>query len=316
MMGKAGVEEAIFDMCQFGMVATDSLGEAPVRKTTRVMTNDPGIAKSLHGVRCCGGHRHAHLISGRPAAAAIYPIDLCKCMLRGYDITRNNLGSLASMSTVNGLEESEDLCDPADQIVKADSGQYWDDLKGEVLDPGLARKARQEEMEVFRMRDVYEIVPRSSVPKGKRVIGVRWVETNKGTADQPKVRSRLVAQEFARGKTPEDMYAPTPSLMATRWLVSEAASQGVRGPGSVRLMALDFKRAFLYGQVERELYIEIPAEDERTKGRDVVGRLKRSMYGTQDAPAVWQRVVGQMLRGRGFLPIELLRACTTMWRLD
>ena len=70
------------------------------------------------------------------------------------------------------------------------------------------------------------------------------METNKGTAEQPKVRSRLVAQEFARGKTPEDMYAPTPSLIATRWLVSEAASQGMRGPGSVRMMALDFKRAF------------------------------------------------------------------------
>ena len=40
---------------------------------------------------------------------------------------------------MNGLEESEDLCDPADQVVKADSGQYWDDLKGEVLDPKLAR---------------------------------------------------------------------------------------------------------------------------------------------------------------------------------
>ena len=122
--------------------------------------------------------------------------------------------------------------------MKADSGQYWDDLKGELLDPKLARKARQEEMEVFRMRDVYEIVPRSKVPRGKRVIGVRWVETNEGTADQPKVHSRLVAQEFARGKTPEEMYAPTSSLMATRWLVSEAASQGARGPGLVRLMAL------------------------------------------------------------------------------
>ena len=88
-----------------------------------------------------------------------------------------------------------------------------------MLDPSLAKKARQEEMEVFRAREVYEIVPRSSVPRGKRVIGVRWVETNKGTATHPKVRSRLVAQEFARGKTPEDMYAPTISLMATRWIV-------------------------------------------------------------------------------------------------
>ena len=83
--------------------------------------------------------------------------------------------------------EWEDLCDPADQVVKADAGQYWDGLQGEMLDPKLARKARQEEMEVFRMRDVNEIVPRSTVPRGKRVIGVRRVETNKGTATQPKV---------------------------------------------------------------------------------------------------------------------------------
>ena len=54
--------------------------------------------------------------------------------------------------------------------------------------------------------------------------------------------------------------------------------------------------------------IEIPAEDERTQGRDVVGRLKRSMYGTQDAPAVWQREVGQMLQDRGFLSSRTL-AC-------
>ena len=45
MMPKNGVEEAVFDMCRFGMVASDDKGEAPVSKTTRVMTNDPGIAK-------------------------------------------------------------------------------------------------------------------------------------------------------------------------------------------------------------------------------------------------------------------------------
>ena len=54
--------------------------------------------------------------------------------------------------------------------------------------------------------------------------------------------------------------------------------------------------------------MEVPAGDDRVQGRDVVGRLKRSMYGTQDAPAVWQRVVNQMLRDRGFLPSQPL-AC-------
>ena len=129
---------------------------------------------------------------------------------------------------------------------------------------------------------------------------MRWVETNKGTAQQHEVRSRLVAGEFARGKTPEDMYAPTPLLLATRWLFTKAASQGAQGPGDVRAMVLDFKRALFYGDCERELYVEVPAEDDRLEGRDMVGRLKKAMYGTQDAPSAWQKVVNAMLRERGF----------------
>ena len=102
MMSKDGVEECVFDMCTFGMKATDADGEALVRKTTRVITNDPGIASILQGARCTGGHRHVHLIGGRPPAAAIYPMDLCKCLLSGVDVTRKGLSILALMSTVSG----------------------------------------------------------------------------------------------------------------------------------------------------------------------------------------------------------------------
>ena len=214
-------------------------------KTTRVISNDFGVLGRLDR-RCEGGHRHVVLVSGRPKAAAIYPDKLCEEIISGFDLTRRRLSEFALMQ-IGSVEESSDMCDPADGVVKADAGHYWDDLKSEILDPELAKKARREEVEVFKMREVYELVPRSSVPRGRKVIGVRWVETNKGSAEQPKVRSRLVAQEFARGKTPEDMYAPTPSLLATRWMVSEATSQGAHGPGGVRAMVLDFKRAFLYG---------------------------------------------------------------------
>ena len=215
------------------MVAADELGEAPVRKTIRILSNNDGVLGKLDK-RCEGGHRHVALVSGRPKAAAVYLLKLCEEMVAGFDLTRRGLSELALLSFLGSVEEGADLCDPADNVVKADAGHYWDDLKSEVLDAGLAKKARQEEVEVFRMRDVYELFPRSSVPRGRKVIGVRWVETNKGTAANPKVRSRLVAQEIARGKTPEDMYAPTPSLLATRWLLSEAASQGAHGPGAVQ----------------------------------------------------------------------------------
>ena len=83
-----------------------------------------------------------------------------------------------------------------------------DDMKGIELSPELARRARREELEVFMERGVYEVVPRSDMKKGSKLIGIRWVETDKGTPGKPKVRSRLVCQEFAKGSTPEEMFDP------------------------------------------------------------------------------------------------------------
>ena len=85
-----------------------------------------------------GGQRRRRFI--RWIFAGVFCVDMTSL--------EKGLGTLALMSTASGLGETEDLCDPADQVVKADVGQYWEDLKGEMLDPKLARKARQEEMEV------------------------------------------------------------------------------------------------------------------------------------------------------------------------
>ena len=197
-----------------------------------------------------------------------------------------------------------DLCDPAEIAADVESGEYVDDVKGGTLDPRLARAARQEELEVFRQRNVYKVVPRSSVPRGAKIVGVRWVETDKGTGGVPKVRSRLVCQEFAYGKDDPTgaLFAPTPPLAATRLLLSGVASQGRHGSSNVRAMLLDFKRAFLYGDAERELYIELPEDDERRAGGENVGLLQKAMYGTRDAPAVWQRLVHRILTELGFTP--------------
>ena len=88
------------------------------------------------------------------------------------------------------------------------------------------------------------------------------------------------------------------------WLLSEAASQGANGPGAGRMavkpMVRDFKRAFLYADVQRELYIEVPTNDERNRNGGWAGRLRKATYGTQDAPAAWQREVRRMLLRKGF----------------
>ena len=43
-------------------------------------------------------------------------------------------------------------------------------------------------------------------------------------------------------------------------------------------MALDFEKAFLYGDMEREVCIVLPVEDPRSDGGRNVGYLKKAMY--------------------------------------
>ena len=82
------------------------------------------------------------------------------------------------------------------------------------------------------------------------------------------------------------MFAPTPPLLASRWLCSCVASQGPGGMGDLTLMTLDFSKAFLYGDMQRTVYIELPAEDARRNGGANVGLLRESMYGLRDAPQI------------------------------
>ena len=301
LLAEKGVMSSVFDMCRFGMSAQDQEGKGLVRKSTRIMTNIEELADVL-SVRCTGGHRHVHLMSGRAAAAAMYPPQMCETVAKAVRMWLGRREDERNPRSREILEFSRpDLCDPDECKNVDDLGYYKDDLKGEVLDPRLARKARQEEIQVFRDRKVYDVVPRSSMPPGKRCIGVRWVETNKGSETEPKVRSRLVCQEFAFGGDPGgDLFAPTPPLGATHLLLSGVASRGRAGPGGHRAMLLDFKRAFLYGDVERELYIELAEEEPGRAGGQNVGRLRKAMYGTRDAPAVWQRLVRKVMTEMGF----------------
>ena len=54
------------------------------------------------------------------------------------------------------------------------------------------------------------------------------------------------------------------------------------------IMLADVKTAFLYGDARRSLYVELPPEDPLSASGRCVGKLERAMYGTRDAPMIWQ----------------------------
>ena len=292
--------EVNFHMCGHGMTSRDEHGEGLVFKPTKVLTNSPSIAEKVN-VRCCGGHRHVQLTCGRANAAAIYPQSLCDRIIDGalIDVMADNeksksfLGNLMSDADVT----SHDMCDPLDGVENMIG--YMDSRTGELLNDDLVGTARAEEMRIFNEMNVYSYATEEEMrnTEGAKMIGTTWVDVNKGTMAQPEYRSRLCGQEFAKGDPMDDLFAATPPLQGIKLMVSMCASE----PGK-RLMILDVKRAFLYGKVTRPIFTKLPREDPRFGEPGIVWRLEKAMYGTRDAPAIWQREVRRVLCALGFVP--------------
>ena len=203
----------------------------------------------------------------------------------------------------------EDMCQEDDDWHwQEDQDLHWgswqgpwdsvcDPTTGQALDMRKVKAGRNEELDWMRKMHVWDHVPRSEVVQaGHKIVGTRWVYVDKG--DQ--VRCRLVAQEFAGRDKREDLYAGTPPIAATRYLLSNTVSRYRKfgKPLSRKLMVLDIRRAFLHGIATRLIHVELPEEE--SEGGKYVGRLVKTLYGTRDAPVAWQKVVKDEMFRLGF----------------
>ena len=70
------------------------------------------------------------------------------------------------------------------------------------------------------------------------------------------------------------------------------------GPHDCEAMAFDptDRRAFFRADATEEVYVELPAEA-RVPGQDLVGLLRKSMYGTRSAAKNWQQQLGRDITG-------------------
>ena len=147
-----------------------------------------------------------------------------------------------ALESLYTIEHEDYAADDAIPFALTPNGYCVDDVHGGALPLEWVREGRRAEIEGFGPRPVCETRPRiEATSKGARVLGVRWAHTLKGNV----VRSRLVCQDFNSDRFRSDeMFAATPPLVASRYLVSLMASQGAGGLGELRLMALDFSKAF------------------------------------------------------------------------
>ena len=137
---------------------------------------------------------------------------------------------------------------------------------------------------------------------GKRQIGSKWIDINKGDVSNPNYRSRFVAKEIKR-EVSDDTFAATPPLEAKNSLFSMALTQFARGrakamTGTQKLLFIDVRRAYFYAPARMPVYVTLP-EDDAEEG--MCGKLNKRMYGTRDAAANWEDKYSSLLESMGFL---------------
>ncbi|RVW97919.1 Retrovirus-related Pol polyprotein from transposon TNT 1-94 [Vitis vinifera] len=125
-------------------------------------------------------------------------------------------------------------------------------------------------------------------PKWKAAVDeeVRALEKNvkyKADGNMDRYKARLVAKGFTQsyGIDYQETFAPVAKLNTVRVLLSLAANL------DWSLHQLDVKNAFLNGDLEEEVYMDIPAGLETTSNFNKVCRLRKSLYGLKQSPRAW-----------------------------
>ena len=140
----------------------------------------------------------------------------------------------------------------------------------------------QEEMRALKKNDTWDFV---DLPNGKRAVGCKWVFTIKHKADgsMERYKARLVAKGFTQtyGIDYKETFAPVAKMNSIRVLISLAANQ------DWPLHQLDVKNAFLHGDLEEEVYMELPPGLKLPTSNGKVCKLKKALYGLKQSPRAW-----------------------------
>nr|GEU51693.1 hypothetical protein [Tanacetum cinerariifolium] len=145
-------------------------------------------------------------------------------------------------------------------------------------------EAMHEELLQFKMQKVWILV---NLPHGKRAIGTKWVFKNKKDERGIMVRNkaRLVAQGHTQeeGIDYEEVFALVARIESIRLFLAYASYMGFM------VYQMGVKSAFLYGTIEREVYVCQPPGFEDPDHPDKVYKVVKALYGLHQALRAWQK---------------------------
>ncbi|CAI7770809.1 unnamed protein product [Closterium sp. NIES-53] len=170
------------------------------------------------------------------------------------------------------------------------------------------REAMDRELAALEKRGTWDLIPIEKTVN-KIVLTGKWVFRVKTKADgtYEKHKARWVVRGFdqTHGIDYTLTFAPVSRHTSVRLVLCEAASK------NFSLRQIDVSNAFLYADVDAEIYVEYPHT--YPTNPPSVCKLKKSLYGIKQAPRLWQQHLNRKLTEVGFrqLPHD-----PGMYRLD
>lgn len=155
------------------------------------------------------------------------------------------------------------------------------------------------ELQTMKNMAVYKV---SKLPEGRKAIGCRWVlevkEDNKGRSVY---KARLVAQGFSQvpGVDYGATFAPVIKPTFVRLLMVLACQH------DWEVHTFDAKRAFPWGVLKEEIYMQQPKGFKDGDWRIIVWLMLRTIYGLKQSALEWYLEVCGVMLGLGFCRTEI-----------
>jgi hypothetical protein len=181
------------------------------------------------------------------------------------------------------------------ELLEGSDGAHW-------------KQANDSEFESLKQKNVFEIVPRSSINSDRvhkyKMINV--VKTNHDDTKRYKSRCVLAGWSMRKDIDYHETFSPTVKQESFKTCIVVAVQK------NLEVHHIDYKTAYLNADMDTDVYMEIPEgydyrEDAIRAGfnpdnDDLVVKVKKSIYGTPQAGRLWHKALNDHILTEGFKP--------------
>ena len=177
----------------------------------------------------------------------------------------------------------EDEPKNVNEAVNSKNSKYWKD-------------AAEYEYQSLLKNNTWELVER---PKDKNFITCKWIFKVKRNADGTvnRYNARFVAQGYSQeeGMDYDDTFSPVARYSSIQSLLAIANQL------NLEVHQIYVKTAYLNGDLEHEMYKEQPDGYVDKRQKDLICRLRKSLYGLKQSARCWNITMDNFLKASGYV---------------